>query len=187
MRNMITGESDKRRLLQLPIVLVLAAVACQPAAPVKKDVIELVPTDNEISGWVRSGAMRTAENADGLYALIDGEGQPYIDNGFVRCAFQSFTGTLGGAAVELELRVFDMGDSTNARAVYGVVGTGTETPWTDNPPGDQARVDESLLFAWRVDFRFREFYVSVSILDKSQAALDIAKLFCLNVAQAIAE
>ena len=129
--------------------------------------------------------MSTAENADQLLALIDGEGQTYIDNGFAKCAFQTFSGTVGGSAVELELRVFDMADSTNARAVYGAVATGSETPWTDNPAGDEARLDESLLFAYRVDFRDREFYVSASILDKTPAALDIAKLFCLNVAQAI--
>ncbi len=167
--------------------LALLAIACEPAGPTKKDVVDLVPTDNEISGWARSGTMSVAENAAQLYDLIDGEGEDYINNGFVKCAFQTFSGTVGGNAVELELRVFDMGDSTNARAVYGVVGTGSETPWADNPPGAQARIDESLLFAWRVDFRAGEFYVSASILDKTQAALDIAKLFCLNVAQAIVD
>lgn len=167
------------------VALALLAVACEPAGPTKKEVVDLVPTDNEISGWNRAGAMSTAENADQLYALIDGEGVPYVDNGFVKCAFQTFSGTVGGNAVDLELRVFDMGDSANARAVYAAVATGTEMPWTDNPAGDEARVDESLLFAYRVDCRDREFYVSVSILDKTPAALDIAKLFCLNVAQAI--
>jgi len=167
------------------VALALLAVACEPTGPTKKEAVDLVPTDNEISGWSRSGAMSTAENADQLLALIDGEGQPYIDNGFAKCAFQTFSGTVGGSSVELELRVFDMADSTNARAVYGAVATGSETPWTDNPTGDEARLDESLLFAYRVDFRDREFYVSASILDKTPAALDIAKLFCLNVAQAI--
>jgi hypothetical protein len=167
------------------VALALLAAACEPAGPTKKEVVDLVPTDNEISGWARSGAMSTAENADQLYALIDGEGQPYIDNGFAKCAFQTFSGTVGGNAVELDLRVFDMADSANARAVWGPVATGTEVPWTDNPAGDEARVDEGLLFDYRVDFRDREFYVSVTIREKSQAALDIAKLFCLNVAQAI--
>ncbi|MFO7650284.1 MAG: DUF6599 family protein, partial [bacterium] len=120
------------------VALVLLAAACEPAGPTKKEVVDLVPGDNEISGWNRAGAMSTAENADQLYALINGEGVPYVDNGFIKCAFQTFSGTVGGNAVEMELRVFDMGDSTNARAVYAAVATGSETPWTDNPAGDEA-------------------------------------------------
>jgi hypothetical protein len=149
------------------------------------DVVDLLPLDNEISGWVRSSTMSTAENAQQLWDLINGEGQVYIDNGFVKCAFQSYSGEISGSTVELHLRVFDMGNAGNAESVYDAVGVGSETPWTDDGEGAESRIDESLLYAYKVDFWHDRFYVSVVIEEKSDAALAIAKLFALNVSDAI--
>jgi len=150
-----------------------------------KDAVELIPLDNEISGWNRNGAMRTAENETQLYDLINGEAVDYLNNGFVKCAFQVFSGEVGAATVDLELRVFDMGDSTNAKAIYDVFERG-QTPWTQGQAGAEARIELSL-FAYTVDFRDDKFYVWVTINDATEAALDIAKLFALNVSAAIRE
>jgi hypothetical protein len=150
-----------------------------------KDAIELIPLDNEISGWNRNGAMRTAENETQLYDLIDGEAVDYLNNGFVKCAFQIFSGEVGASMVDLELRVFDMGDSTNAKAVYDVFERG-QTPWTQGQAGAEARIELSL-FAYTVDFRDDKFFVWITISDATEAALDIAKLFALNVSAAIHE
>lgn len=154
----------------------------------QKDVVDLLPLDNEISGWVRiPDTQRIAENATQLYELIDGEGQVHIDNGFVKSAFQKYAGDISGAQIELELRIFDMGNNTNAKNVYDALETGSETPWTDNSAGVEARIDESPLFAYKIDFWDNKFYVWITIEDKSDAALAIAKLFALNVSTAIRE
>jgi len=164
----------------------LALVACD-TPPGPKDVVDLVPVDNEISGWTRSAAMKLAENQTQLFDLINGEGQTYIDHGFVKCAFQNFSGDIAGSQVELELRVFDMGDSTNAEAVYDAVAAGGETPWTTGNAGKEARIDENLLFAYKIDFHKDKFYVWATVQEKSDPALEIAKTFCLNVDAAMAE
>ena len=153
----------------------------------QRDVVDLLPLDNEISGWMRNSEMKTAENAAQLWDLIDGEGQVYVDHGFVKCAFQSYGGEVSGSQVELHLRIFDMGGVDNAKNVYDAVGVGSETPWTDDSAGTESRIDETLLYAYRVDFWHTRFYVSLVIEDKSDAALAIAKLFALNVADAMAQ
>jgi len=173
------------RILILVPLLVLLFAGCPTGAVVPVDVVDLPPFGNEISGWACGAAMRIAENATQLFDLINGEGQVYVDNGFVKSAFQDYVGDIGGNEVELELRVFDMGDSTNAADVYDAVAGGAETPWTENAAGDEARVDASALFSYRVDFRGERFYVSVLVMQKSDPALDLAKLFALNVAAAI--
>jgi hypothetical protein len=156
------------------------------AVPVKpKDCVDLVPTSNEISGWSRSSAMAICENQTQLFDLIDGEAQTYVDNGFVKSAFQDYAGTVSGNPVTLKLRVFDMGDTTHARTVFVAAATGSETPWTGDNPGAEARIDESLLFDYRIDFRSSKFYVSADIADKSDPGLSIAKLFCFNINSAI--
>jgi hypothetical protein len=156
------------------------------AVPVKpRDCVDLVPTGNEISGWSRSGNMAVCENQTQLFDLIDGEAQTYVDNGFVKSAFQDFGGTVSGNPVTLKLRVFDMGDTAHARGVFVAAATGSETPWTGDNPGAEARIDESLLFDYRIDYRSSKFYVSVDIADKSDAGLSIARLFSFNIDGAI--
>jgi hypothetical protein len=150
-----------------------------------KDVVDLMPLDSEIAGWTRSAAMRIAETATQLYELIDGEAQTYIDNGFVKCAFQNYGGDISGTPVTNELRIFDMGDTVHARDVYAALATGLEMPWTGNNPGVEARIDTTQLFSYKIEFRDDRFFVWNTIGDKSAAALDVAKLFTLNVSAAI--
>jgi hypothetical protein len=173
-----------RKFLCASLILV-AFLACPKKNELPpKDVIDLLPADNEISGWARSSALQIAENATQLFSLIDGEGQPYVDDGFVKCAFQKYSGDISGAPVELELRIFDMKDTTSARKVYNDVATGTEVPWTDQAPGVEARIDAGL-FSYRIDFWDDKFFTRVTINDNTDPGLNIAKLFCLNVSQAI--
>lgn len=176
-----------KKLLLLGLIFLFTFCATETQEG-QKDVVELLPTDGEISGWTRSGGMQVANNETELFGLIDGEGQVYVDNGFVKCAFQTYTGDIAGTSIDLALRIFDMGNTTNAKNVYDDVGTGQETPWTDNHAGVEARIDETLLFDYKIDFWDDRFYVWITIYEnKTQAALDVAKLFALNVSEAIRE
>ena len=169
----------------LAFCIALLCLTCTKPTNVPVDVVTLVPGDNEISGWTRSSAMQVAETGTQLEAIVDGEAVPYSDNHFAKCAFQNYTGDVGGSQVELDLRVFDMADTTNAKNVYTAVAAGTEVPWTGDNPGVEARTDESFLFAYRVEFRDGRFYYRADIMDKSTAAQDVAKLFARNVSSAI--
>ena len=152
-----------------------------------KDVVNLLPLDDEISGWARSSATQIAENNAQLWDLINGEGQIYIDNGFVKCAFQTYTGVILGP-VDLQLRIFDMGDTTNATNIYDELATGSEVPWTDNNAGVEARYKLGtgpVVNYYELDFWDDKFYTWIQINDGSDAGLNIAKLFALNVSEAI--
>jgi hypothetical protein len=174
---------DVARRFALEAAHLADSTAPPPDEPV--DVVSLVPGDNEISGWTRSSAMQVAETPTQLEAIIDGEAVPYENNHFVKCAFQNYSGDIGGSPIELDLRIFDMGDTTNAKNVYAEVAAGTEVPWTGDNPGVEARTDESFLFAYRVEFRDDRFYFRADIMDKSTGAQDVVKLFARNVSAAI--
>jgi hypothetical protein len=171
--------------IALLLALALFFLACQstPNTPQPKDAVELIPADNEISGWTAAGPLQVCASAAELLALIDGEGQIYVDNGFVKSAFKKYSGTISGP-VELELRIFDMGDTAHARAVYGAVASGQETPWTGDNPGAEARI-ESQMFSHKVEFRDDKFFVWTSIADPTSPALEVARLFARNVGAAI--
>jgi len=167
-------------------LLVMGIAGCpEPPPNLPRNPVELLPSDNEVSGWSRSGTMQIAENSTQLFALIDGPGQIFVDHGFVKCAFQNYSGSVGGNPVILDLRIFDVDDTTNARAVYGAIAAGTETPWSGSHAGVEARIDDSPLTAYNLDFWDGRFYVWLTIADKANAALDVAKLFAMNVSQAI--
>ena len=171
-------------------MIVLHFLACaNEEGPIVIDVVDLIPSNTDISGWTRDGNMDIAENENQLYDLINGEGVVYIDHGFVKSAFQEYTGEVTGNLRSLRLRVFDMGDTANARAVYhdSRIETGMETPWTEaNHAGTEARIDNSSLFDYRIDFWENRFYVEIVIYEEQTTqGLYVVQLFAWNVSEAI--
>ncbi len=147
-----------------------------------KDVVELIPLDNEISGWTRSSAMRIAENETQLYDLIDGEATIYVERGFAKCAFQDYADS--AAIIELNLRIFDQEDSANAHSVYAYLEQPGSIPWTDGNAGVEARYI-MVGYSYILDFYDDKFYVNITISDNTASGLSVAKLFALNISSAI--
>jgi hypothetical protein len=173
----------------IPVFLITSLTCTQEQEQQTIDVLDLIPQDNEISGWVRDGNMEVAENETQLYALIDGEGDVFIDHGFVKCAFQSFQGQVVGNPRSIDLRIFDMGNASNAQEVYhdNRLETGSEVPWVEvGHAGTEARI-EYLSGFHIIEFREDRFYVDIVINDDTQEALNIAQLFALNVSDAIGQ
>jgi hypothetical protein len=178
-----------KKSLLIPFLLILFIACTEEEGTQTVEVVDLIPQDNEISGWVRDGDMDVAENETQLYALINGEGVVYVDNGFVKSAFQDYQGEVTGNLRSIRLRIFDMGNTTNASAVYhdSRIENGNETPWNEaGHAGTEARYDENLLFDYRLDFWENRFYVEIVIYgEKTPQGLNITKLFALNVSEAI--
>lgn len=180
-----------RRILLLCFVLPIFLLSCakkttngevEPLTPV-----DLLPVDNEISGWTRDGVPETAEDSQGLWDMINGAGEVHLDYGFVECAYQVYDGEVLGNATEIELYVFDQGSPENAELVYDDDRSGMGTPWTDDPAGTEARIDDSGLWAYVIEFWEERFFVELTIHEKSDEALEILKLFARNVSSKISE
>lgn len=174
---------------KIPLIFttILLFLACaNEEGPTAIDVVDLIPTNNEISGWVRDGNMDVAENETQLYDLIDGDGEVYLDYGFVKCAFQNFQGQVLGNPRDVEVRAFDMGNSTNAQEVYDDIRlVSDEVPWIEvGHAGTEARIESSSGYHM-IEFWEERFYVDILIIDQTQEALNVAKLFAINVSDAI--
>jgi len=145
----------------------------------------LLPDDNEISGWEGIDAHQEANDLDSLYELINGGAEIFIDNGFISAAFQTYNSCIGGvcSTAPVQLRIYDQGDSANSLAVYNRVGSGIGIPW--DGAGTEARIDESALAAYTIEFWKSNFFVQVVIEDKTDEALNIAKLFASQISDAI--
>jgi len=169
------------------LILILLVMSCVEreiyVTPI--DILDLLPDDNEINGWIKTESTRYAETADQLTSIIDGEAVPYINNGFRAAVFQEYQGTINNNLVPLDVRIFDMGDTINAKNVYDDVETPGDSAWVGNNPGREARINVSFLFSYQIDFWADSFFVRIVIEDKSNIGLGIAKDFAFNISDAI--
>ena len=145
----------------------------------------LLPDDDEISGWKILGAYEEANDYDSLYALINGGAEIFIDNGFISSVFQIYQRCVDGVCLGalLNLRIYDQANETNAKTTYDKVSTGISIPWKG--AGTEARIDESGLASYMVEFWQRNFFVQVIIEEKSDDSLNIVKLFASHIASKI--
>lgn len=147
--------------------------------------VDLLPDDNDISGWECLGAYEEANDYDALYDIIDGGAEIFIDNGFVSAAFQSYNECIGGvcSTALVHLRIYDQGTEAGAQEVYDKTATGIGIPW--DGAGTEARVDETGLATYMVEFWHRNLFVQVIIEEKTDEALNVAKLFASHVSDRI--
>ncbi|UCD19618.1 MAG: hypothetical protein JSU64_00320 [candidate division WOR-3 bacterium] len=177
------------RLVQFGFLLMFLVFCTSENGPTIIDVVDLIPDTGDISGWAQSGEMDVAENETQLWDLIDGAGIVFLDHGFVKCAFQEFSGEVLSTPCIVLLRAFDMGDTTNAYAVYhdNRLELGDEIPWTDTGhAGVEARIETSSLYH-KIEMWHDRFFVDITITDVTLEALNVAKLFALNVSDAITQ
>ncbi len=141
-----------------------------------------LPADNEIPGWTRSEKVLRAANDEELYRVIDGGATLYIRHGFRSYVGQSYKGPTGA---ELEVHIFDQGDPQNAGDLF-------ENPYAKPGRakeiadlGEKARIDETPLFCYGVDFVQKGFFVRVIVQDKTDEGLKAAVSFAGFIAKRI--
>jgi hypothetical protein len=172
------------------LILLAAASSCNKSdSSSNTDIVtiaDLMPRENEISGWARIGGGEgqwKATNASELQNQIDGGSELFTNNGFVEAAMQSFTGTVNSqSGVTCEIQVYDQGSETNANTVFddpNNVFAGPLTP--SNPPSAKAQIRKDL-FSWTIKFTKSHYYVLISILTSEDKGQDVLEVFANNVA-----
>jgi hypothetical protein len=146
---------------------------------------DVLPDEDDISNWKNLTPCEEANDYDGLYDLIDGAAEVYIDNGFVSAAFQVYNHCVDDVCDfrVVHVRVYDQGSADDARAVYDKISTGIGIPW--DGAGTEARIDESALAAYTVEFWQRNFFVQIIIEEKTDEGLSVVKLFAAHISEEI--
>lgn len=140
--------------------------------------VDLLPESGDIQGWNRAGPTQIASTYDKLYNYIDGAADLYIDHGFEAYAAQRYEGT-GGLSVEIS--IYDQGDPLSARELYNDP-LMVPTPHRVLPDlGGEARLNESGLFDYTIEFYQGRFFVRVTVSDTSDDALNTALLFATHL------
>ncbi len=146
---------------------------------------DLLPDDYDISAWRRMTIYDEASDFDSLHDFVGSEAGMFVDEGFVSAVFQKYEECINDVCslVRIHLSVYDQGDSENAMAVYERANKGVSIPW--DGAGTEARIDESELEEYVVEFWQRNFFIQVGIEEKSDESLNVVKLFASHISSGI--
>lgn len=161
--------------------LALCPVSCDKSADpgAGADPVDMLPMDNDISGFTRKGAPAVMTDAQSIYDAIDGAAEKYIELGFVEGVFQKY----GNGSTDLDVAVFNQGTHANALSVVTefypsspeVLLSGTET----------LIADHGLTAGYSVHYVKGLIYLRVDTREKNDFTLNMAKQFCLNIGSKI--
>jgi hypothetical protein len=180
------GRNEARLILKiLPPILILLSLmllGCgetedgENGADKPTTIIELLPGDDDISGWSRDGSFSEATNYSALYDLINGGAEKFMDNGFVSAVFQDYRDESG---LRIEIRIYQHSSEEDARSIYEDTSPPATIPWEEI--AGSGRIDNSTLTTYSVEFHYGDLFVQVIVQERSDRALEIDKLFASHV------
>jgi len=136
--------------------------------------LDFLPADREVGGWLRSGDPRVVSEESGLYAQIDGAAPKYIDRGWVRSVYAEYR--QGGRSIRVA--VHDMGTEAHAADIYSF----SLPPAREALAGREGAVlDIGLTGSYAVNAVTQRFFFELSIDEKSDAAKQTIRLFATQV------
>jgi len=142
---------------------------------------DLLVKDGEISGWQRTGDSWTAGSSSELSTYINGEEPLYTRHGFVEAAMQQYNGTVLNNSVTISIRIFDQGNSSNARSLFDEIILLLVNPIDWSPgAGNEAKI-ERLPLTQRILFYKSDYLVSLTITSYLDEALEVLKTFANNL------
>jgi hypothetical protein len=133
-----------------------------------------LPANYEIETSTLSGTPVVADNDTDLYNQIDGAAPKYIDRGWVRGVYATYQ----QGTTTIQVAIQDMGTADNAQAIFDF-----DLPVSRVQIGGlpNAVVDMGLPNAYAAIAWAGQYYIEVSIDDRSDAALDSVQRFVVAI------
>ncbi|MBI5646364.1 MAG: hypothetical protein HY962_05480 [Ignavibacteriae bacterium] len=149
-------------------------------------ITDLLPRDNEISGWARGSRAWVARNKDDLQREIDGGFEIYTKNGFVEGALQNYTGTVNGQpGIECDVEVYDQHSAAEADALFDDPEKAFSSPITPTrPPSTKAQIQKDV-FSYRMKFTKGKYFVAITIGSPDDKTQEVIEIFATNIAAKI--
>lgn len=153
--------------LIMVITIVLSALSGCGGSP---SLASRLPANNEIDTWTLAGSPVVMNSDTDLYRQIDGGAPQYIDRGWIGGVYATYQ----QGATSLLVAIHDMGNSDNAESLF-----------TFDLPVSRVQIDSlsnavvdiGLPSAYAAEAYADQYYIEVSIDDRSDAALDDVERF----------
>lgn len=171
----------------LMIIILVGSVVCSKKNSTNSEVVtitDLLPKDNEISGWSRTGNSWWATSSGELNQYINGEEPDYTRHGFVKGAMQTYAGSVLENTASVEVRVFDQQSEENAQALFQELSARLINPLDWSGAGDDAKIERFSL-SQKIIFEKSNYFISLTIDSGLDEALNVLKTFATNVSTKI--
>ena len=142
---------------------------------------DMVPKDNEISGWLRDGEMIYCEDLVCLASLIDGAAPYYIESGAAKIIFQDFENSSENIRASLE--IYQTKNRSQAQALY--MGASAISPVAIERLGESGRIDQGLIGSYRVETYKKNFFIRLVTMDKSEPSKEKIIVFAKKIVSKI--
>ncbi|MFH0922149.1 MAG: DUF6599 family protein [Fibrobacterota bacterium] len=166
------------RLFLLPFALAgLLFLGCEKSASPEAglDPADLLPMDNDISGFAKKGSPAVMTDYQSIMDAIDGAAEKYIRFGFQDGVQQMYS---NGSAT-LDVQIFNHGNAANASGIFEeFYPPSAEVLVKENP---QIVIDHSLLLNYSLYYQKNGFFMRIDTSEKTDFMLNMAKQFCLNI------
>ncbi len=179
-----------RYLLPILLITIVLSYSCdkKSTGPNNQNQVisteDLLPKNNELSGWTRAGEYWTAGSDGDLTTYINGEAVIYTNRGFVEASKQEYQGVILGETESVEVRIFDQGSNTNAKSVYDEIVRQMSNPIPWDGAGDEAR-KERFSLSQRIVFYKSKYFVSLTVSTGLDEALVLLQQFANNISSEI--
>ncbi|OGJ89970.1 MAG: hypothetical protein A2268_08285 [Candidatus Raymondbacteria bacterium RifOxyA12_full_50_37] len=140
------------------------------------DPADMLPADNDISGFVKKGSPAVMTDYQTIMDAIDGAAEKYIDYGFVEGVQQLY----GNGAVNVDVQIFNHGSTENATGIFQELYPPSAETITQGE-GLEIIVDHSRLLNYSILYRKGRMFMQINTTEKSDFALNMAKQFCYNI------
>jgi hypothetical protein len=164
-----------------PVALIAACalvpLACRITEPTgaSADPADLLPLDNDISGFARKGSASIMTDNQTIFNAIDGDAQVYIDNKFMEGVKQMYSN--GG--IDIDVQVFKHENETWALKLYDRFRP--TSPTDINTAAAKAVIDNGLPNGYVILYERSSIFMRVTTTQKTDFALNMAKQFYRNI------
>jgi len=139
------------------------------------DPADLLPIDNDISGYLRKGSTAIMTDEQSIYAAIDGEAQLYIDYGFMEGVNQLYS----NGNIDIGVQLFNQGNSTNAKELFDHFQPTSPELLSQND--STALIENALASQYEIIATNQSFLIRITTTEKTDFALNMAKQFYWNI------
>lgn len=153
--------------IAITVTILLSALA---GCGGKRSPASRLPANYEIGAWTLAGPPAVLSSDAALYNQIDGGGPKYIDRGWKSGVYATYQ----QASSSVQVAVHDMGTPENAQSIFNLDLPSSRVQIDNNP---NAVVDMGLPAAYKANAFVGQYYIEVSIDDRTAAALDYVQRF----------
>ncbi len=166
-----------KRLFTILFYLIVLMGSCRRTvdSSAGADPADLLPIDNDISGFMKKGSAAIMTDYQTLMDAIDGAAQKYIDYGFIEGVQQLYS----NGSIDVDVHILNQGNAENAKQVLTEFRPSSPEVLSASDP--QVLIEHALPTGYSLFYQGENIFMEIIASEKTTFALNMLKQFYLNI------